>query len=169
MNILYKISISIFIIAIIGMAFTLLFFGKDIFEPNINVNELTDEQIVEISTNQSSYGTCWLAKGDASGVRNKEYRSVDYDETFFSAKKINGIKTVSSTMANDCTVNLEIDSSISKGNARIVVIIDDKIVEEFEAGENKSLEYTVDGEHFIYVKILCEDAEIEIKTTREFK
>lgn len=164
--------IAVIGIVIVGAFVALEYYGDYDFFNNgaVDVNELTDEQIVEMSSKYKAYFTKWVCQGKGSGVNEVDYiDDTDCREVFFSAKFIKGINTVSSTRAEDCTVNLQIDSSISKGNARVVVIMDDEIIEEFNAGENKNFSYTVEGEHFIYVKILCEDAAIEIKTVREFK
>ena len=51
----------------------------------------------------------------------------------------------------------------------MVIICDDEILEYVEFGQDKVLTYTVSGEHIYSVKILCENAELEIDGTREIQ
>lgn len=164
-------ALAIALVAIIAAGIILIwgYYGDDPLKPDLNMSELTTEQIVEIASSQSSYFTSWTCKGEGSGMENEKYAEADYNATFFSAKKINGIKTVSATLAKDCNLNIIIDSELSKGDARIVIVMDDTIIEDFAAGEERNFEYIVEGEHEFYVKILCQDAEIEIRTIRELK
>ena len=105
-----------------------------------------------------------LAKNELA----KQY-GIKTAETVYSAKKVTGIKNVSASLAKDCTLVLNIDTTLESGNAEVVVIMDDEIVDRFNAGEQKTFEYSVSGEHKFYVRILCEEAKISITTTREFK
>ena len=52
---------------------------------------------------------------------------------------------------------------------KIVVIMDERIVEYVDVNSKCKLTYTVAGEHLIYVKILGEKAQMEINVTRELK
>ena len=113
--------------------------------------------------------TSFKRSGSRSGISSQYFDDEDGDKTEYSAKKVTGIKNVSATFTKDCTLVFNIDSTLESGNAEVVVIMDDKIVERFNAGEQKTLEYNVSGEHKFYIRILCEEAKISITTTREFE
>ena len=90
----------------------------------------------------------------------------DSDRVKFSCEKITGIKTVSVTKVEDQTLELKISSGLSDGMAKIAVIRDDLILEYIDFGEEIILSYNVAGEHTYRVKILCEDAKLEITVER---
>ena len=79
------------------------------------------------------------------------------------------IKTVSATLVKDSIIKLKIDSTLVSGDAEVVIIANGEILERFDAGSKKSFEFSVTGESVFYVRILCENANIEITTEREFK
>lgn len=133
---------------------------------NFEIETLTNDQIVNISGDCRAVLTKWGASGDNSGIVHSEYIKADSDKTKFSAKEITGIKTISATLAKDCTFTISIDSKVGNGKAQIVVIQDDKIIERLDATTSTTLEYIVVGEHQFYIKILCEEAQIEINTQR---
>ena len=159
---------TIFISAIIS-SFTGGEKKDNVPRPNLDnfiIEELTEEQIIKISDFNNSLLSSWKSSGKSSGIRNIKYEKQDHDKTTFTAKKTVGIKTVSATLATDCKLYINIACEVSSGNAKIVILMDDTILECFNFGEKSSLEYDVNGKHEFYVKILCEDAEIEITVER---
>ena len=170
-----KIGFIVCGVAILLIIVSSFFYGEKIEEPeldvhNFEISELSDEQIVYISSKFTAFMSSWKSNGQKSGISDYRYKEEeDHDITEYSSEKISGIKTVSATFVKDGTVSLEIESSSHTGNAVIVVVMDKQIVEQFDAGGTKSLVYTVEGEHEIFVKILCKEAQINIKTTRSFR
>jgi hypothetical protein len=63
------------------------------------------------------------------------------------------------------TVTFNIDAEITSGVAEIVVIKDDEIVDRAPLGD-MVLTYEVSEESVFYVKLLCEDAKIDIRIMR---
>lgn len=143
--------------------------SSDLDLKNFKIVELTDAKIVSTDGDCTAVMTSFKRSGDRSGINSSYFMDEDGEKTEYSAKKITGIKTVSATLAKDCTLVLNIGTILDSGNAEVVVIMDDTIVDRFTAGEQKTLEYDVNGEHTFYVRILCEEAKISITTTREFK
>ena len=91
----------------------------------------------------------------------------DTDKIEFKCKKITGIKRVSATKVSDCTLTINVSSKLLSGNAKIVVVCDDEILDYIEFGQEKTLTYDVIGEHIYSVKMLAEEAELEISVERE--
>ena len=157
-------AVGIIIILLVGLLNPGGYNNSGVDASNFKISELTSEQIVNTEGECKAFMTSFKRSGSRSGFDDEVG-----DKTVYSSKKVTGIKNVSTTLAKDCTLVLNIDTTLQSGNAEVVVIMDDKIVERFNAGEQKAFEYSVSGEHKFYVRILCEEAKISITTTREFK
>lgn len=137
---------------------------------SFKIEGVTDEQICDIYFDSRGTFNTVRTNGDSTGVKgNKTVKEYDRDETFYSGKKMVGIITPSATLARDCTLVITVDSKLNSGNMRIVVVMDGEIVEYVEPNVQKTLSYTVSGEHTFYVKVLCENADMEISVTRSMK
>ena len=159
---------------IIFLLTILIFVGIRIFSlynsgNDFLISELTDEDIAVGDDRVQAFMSSFKTSGTRSGITSMKYDDEDRDKTTYSAEKTSGIKTVSATLAVDCTLVLNIESAIEAGNAEIAVIMDGEIIERFAADTQKRLEYNVVDEHEFYVRILCESAKISITTTREFR
>lgn len=162
-------AVAILLILVIGLFNPDTSDNTDLNLKSFKISELTDETIVSVDSDFKAFMTRTGRSGSRSGIDSLYFMDVDGDKTEYSAKKITGVNTVSATLAKDCTLVLNIDTTLEAGNAEVVVIMDDKIVNRFNAGDKKVLEYKVNGEHMFYVRILCEKAKISITTTRGFK
>lgn len=162
-------AIGIIIVLLVGLLNPGGYNNSGVDASDFKISELTSEQIVNTEGECKAFMTSFKRSGSRSGISSQYFDDEDGDKTVYSAKKVTGIKNVSATLAKDCTLVLNIDTTLESGNAEVVVIMDDKIVERFNAGEQKTFEYSVSGEHKFYIRILCEEAKISITTTREFK
>lgn len=133
---------------------------------NFSIDTLTDEQIAT-ETKARVYKSSTNYKNN-SGSGASSIAKLDADRIQFSCKSITGIKKVSLTKAQDCTLRLNISSELKSGKAKIVILCDDQILDYVEFNETKELTYTVTEEHIFTVKILCEDAELSIEVVRSF-
>ena len=134
---------------------------------SFEINELSTAEIVDVSDDYRAVLTSWSEYGKKSGVQQSKYTKADHDRIKFSAKKITGIKTVSATLARDCKLVINIESQLKNGKAQIVVVQDDTVIEYLDASTQSTLEYNVVGQHCFYVKIICEEAQIEVDTYRQ--
>ncbi|MBR3876400.1 MAG: hypothetical protein IKJ25_06485 [Clostridia bacterium] len=135
---------------------------------SFSINNLTSEDIVEKEVSSIFAVSRKYDSNTKTGVDGAS-KYEDTDHINFKCKRITGINRISATKVKDCTLTLNISSTLSSGNAKIVVICDNEILEYVEFGQDKALTYTVSGEHIYSVKILCEEAELEIDVTREIK
>lgn len=133
---------------------------------NFAIDNLSLEDIIYKEFSSTFASSRKYESGTKTGVDGAS-KYEDSDRIEFRCKKMTGIKRVSVTKVSDCTLTISISSKLSSGNARIVVICDDEILEYVEFGQKKTLTYDVTGEHIYFVKILAEEAELEIAVERE--
>ena len=140
--------------------------GSDIDLKNFSVDSLTDEQIASTPGRYSAFSSSQRSSGGYSGVRDSRYSDYDRDRCSYSAKKITGIMTVSATKVKNSTLNLTIESNLKAGEMKIVVVRDNEILEYVDVSQTCELSYESDGEHFYYVKIICNKAQASISVSR---
>ena len=138
-------------------------FGIDL--KNFSISELTDQQIISVSARSSSYMGGGSKTGESTGVEGFHYSDVDKDSVRRFAKKIVGLTTLMTAKVVSGTVTFNIDAELASGVAEIVVIKDNEIVDRAPLGD-MVLTYEVSEESVFYVKLLCEDAKIDIRITR---
>ncbi len=134
---------------------------------DFSIDSLSDEEIIHKQNATTFASSIKYNKGEKTGVVGAS-KYEDSDKVEFSCKKINGIKRISATkVAEGSTLTLRISSTLKSGNAKIVIISKEQIVEYIEFGEDVTLTYEADSECIFYVKILAEDAELKITVERE--
>ena len=133
---------------------------------DFSIDRLSSE---DISNNE--YASVFaVSRKYESGTRtgaNGASKYEDTDRIDFKCKKMTGIMRVSATKSSNCTLTINVSSKLLSGKAKIVVICDDEILEYVDFGQEKTLTYDVIGEHIYSVKILAEEAELEIIVERE--
>ena len=143
----------------------LLFEKSDINLDNFSIKSLTDEEIIKESKYRAFKASVDYFNGTETGAEGAA-KDEDSDMVDFNCERITGIKRVSVAKVANCKLTLNISSDLINGQAKIVVIRDDEILEYLELGENYTFTYEVTGEHIYIVKILCEEANLHIKVTR---
>lgn len=128
---------------------------------------VTDDDVVE-KTIATLYGSSSKRSGKDSGAHLMGYQDVDRDRCTLSAEKAKGFYVASASKVVDAKLVLNISSEIHAGKGKIAIIQDDKILEYIDFGTSVTREYDVVGESLILVKIVCEDAKIDLTVTREF-
>lgn len=135
----------------------------------MTVDGLTEEEIICHYDCYKGFLIQIKKQGSSTGVTDGDLSEADRDTYILSADEITGTKTISATLVKDATLSLSVDSKLLSGKLKIVVIMDERIVEYVDVNSKCKLTYTVAGEHLIYVKILGEKAQMEINVTRELK
>ena len=132
---------------------------------DFSIDKLSTEDIIhkEIST---VVGSSINYESDTRTGFDGASKYEDSDRVEFKCDKITGIKRISATKVSDCTLTISISSKLSSGKAKIVVICDNEILEYVDVGQDLSFTYKITGEHFYSVKVLCEDAALEIAVNR---
>ena len=135
---------------------------------NFSIDNLSAENIINDEFSSTFASSRKYQSGTETGVDGAS-KYVDSDRIEFKCEKTTGINRVSATKVKDGTLTLNISSKLSAGNAKIVIICDDEILEYVDFGQDKMLTYDVKGEHVYSVKILAEEAKLEIVIEREIK
>ncbi|MBE6536349.1 MAG: hypothetical protein E7673_00195 [Ruminococcaceae bacterium] len=170
-----KIGIIVCAIGIISIIVSSLFYGnkKDIPEldfENFSLENVTEEEKLKIPSSYRGSSLHISSSGGRSGISSTYYNDCDRDNMNFSCKKMTGITTVNATKAKDCIVEWVIKFDVSEGNAKIIIVMDEKeIIKEFDPGEDIFFSYEVTDKHNFYVKVLCEKARVEIDVERTIK
>lgn len=133
---------------------------------DFSINSLSADDIVNEEFSSTFALTRKYESGTKTGVDGAS-KYEDSDKSELRCKKITGIKRVSATKASDCTLIISISSKLISGDAKIVIICDDEILDYIEFGQTKTFTYNVVGEHIYSVKILAEEAELEVSVERE--
>jgi len=133
---------------------------------NFAIEDLTDEQIINISANSSKYMSGVSRSGESTGVEGRRYSEADRDNVRYHAGKAVGIDTLITGKISSGKVTFDIDVELTSGAAQIVVIKDGEIVERM-AAQDTTITYEVSEESTYIVKLLLEDAKIEINATRK--
>lgn len=133
---------------------------------NFAIEDLTDEQIINISAHSSKYMSGVSRSGESTGVEGRCYSEADRDNVRYHAGKAVGIDTLITGKISSGTVTFDIDVELTSGAAQIVVIKDGEIVERM-AVQDTTITYEVSEESTYIIKLLLEDAKIEINATRK--
>lgn len=133
---------------------------------DFSINSLSTEDIINNETSSVIASSRRYESNTRTGVDGAS-KYEDSDLVGFKCKKITGIKRISATKVSDCTLILNISSTLLSGTAQIVIICDDEILDYVEFGQTEMFTYDVVGEHIYSVKILAEEAELEIAVERE--
>lgn len=134
---------------------------------NFSIDSLTEEQMLKITTFGSTTFLRERSSGNRSGISGSDYKEKDYDNTYFRVKKATGIEIINATKATDSTVNLKIDFTVSSGNAKLIIVMDESVIlEEFEPNQPIDFTYESVGTHTFVVKLLSEKAKVEIEVNR---
>ncbi len=128
---------------------------------------VTDEDVVEKEL-ANLYKSHEEYSGEDSGAHLMGYHNVDRDRCQLTSEKVKGFYVASASKVVDAKLVLNISSEIHAGKGKIAIIQDDKILEYIDFGATVTREYDVVGESLILVKIVCEDAKIDLTVTREF-
>ena len=133
---------------------------------DFSFDTVTDEDVVE-KTFARLYKSSEKYSGGSSGANLMGYQNVDRDRCKLTSEKVKGLYVASASKVVDAKLVLNISSEIHAGKGKIAIIQDDKILEYVDFGTSVTREYDVVGESLILVKIVCEDAKIDLTVTRE--
>ena len=136
---------------------------------DFSFDTVTDEDVVEKNFSSIYKSHIEHTSSGSSGAHLMGYeKSADSNRVRMVAESVKGFKVFSASKVVDAKLVLNISSEIHAGKGKIAIIQDDKILEYIDFGTTVTREYDVVGESLILVKIVCEDAKIDLTVTREF-
>lgn len=120
---------------------------------NYSLETITDEMIIK-GTSSSSVGMISSKKTNDGDTTIKE-----------KVKRFNGVRTLY-TLEKNTSYVLALDASVTKGNARIIIVSDTEILADFLVnGEDQliPIDTSIAGDSKVYIKIAGEACSYEIE------
>ena len=106
-------------------------------------------------------------EGESSLVED-EYAIFDYDIFRLNWKKMSGVFALQSTKVQEDTLTLTVNTTLTAGNAEIIIFIDDQYYQHIPIGRNQKIVLEDISEKTVVVKLAAESAEIELSINREY-
>ena len=165
----FWISVVILIIGIIFVIFWLLDSTERASSfRSFRIDEMSDSEIINIPADCSGFLGGKNHSGEQSlGFDDWHYKKEDYDKVTTQYQSMSGMTILSATRARNCTVDYTINAELTKGSIRIVVIIDNMIVEDFSSGGEYKRSYCLEGTKNIIIKLLAEEAQFKVTVERK--
>ena len=128
---------------------------------------ITDEDIEAHEYGCVTYMSGWSTTGSkASGVQG-DYEEYDNENSRFTAKKMSGIGTVNAYLGNGADVTYVFESTVSRGNFRIVITDEDgKIIQTVPIDQKATVTISTQADKLYFVKYVGESAEIQVEMWR---
>lgn len=168
-----KIVLPILILGIIVSIFVGFLFMMDesLSYPDNNGasdTSLCTIEIDEILNTVNNFSAQSISESYTGGKTNinGELEYADYDNIAFSCKRINGIATLQATKVMDDRIKIVIDSTVSTGNAEIVILIDNNYYCNVDTGCIESLVLNDISGKTIIVRMATESAEVNVNIQR---
>lgn len=132
---------------------------------NYNLNEITLDDIINLSVTPRQFFTSITFDGDKSLVTGY-YEDVDFDFIKYSVKSLSGTLVLNATKVDEENLTLKVNSKVYSGNCRIIVTMDDEYYDEFELNKSDTMTIRNAKDKDILVIVAGEDTECEILLTR---
>ena len=128
---------------------------------------ITDEDIEAHEYGCVTYMSGWTTSGEnTSGVRGI-HEDDDNDYSRFTAKKMSGIGTVNAYLGNGADVTYVFESTVSRGNFRIVITDEDgKIIQTVPIDQKATVTISTQADKLYFVKYVGESVEIQVEMWR---
>lgn len=145
------------------------------YEEEIDIDEsfilddLTDKDIITKDEYYIADSEKYITNGFDFSDADYEYDAYDRAECYFEAKNFSGIKTISVSCAEQSYIVLTVNPISDSDNVKVVITSETEILTTMNA--NESLIYTVesDGSQQIFVKVMGDEADVEVTVTRTIK
>ena len=136
---------------------------KDFSLETVTDEDALEKNIASIHKSHIEHTSCSTTGANLMGYGN----DVDSNRIRMVAESVRGFKVFSASKVVDSKLVINISSEIYAGKGKIAIIQDDKLLEYVDFGTSVTREYDVVGESLILVKIICEDAKIDLTVERQ--
>lgn len=139
-------------------------------DESIALNTITTEDITSRAMNSFFYKSTKSTKRRNTLYSDylNTYSEYNYETINLKAEKFNGVSILQATKPKNGTVTLVMDSKITKGNFRAIVMVGGNYYADFELdGESRVVVDNATGKE-ILVKIAGEEACIDVKISRVY-
>lgn len=134
---------------------------------NFSLQHITDEHILDNSTNITTNNYIYHSSGEATGFEN--FSDYDHDNMFASAEKLSGKQIIQATKALTNNVEITAETKVESGNFRLVVVIDKEIYDDFKPNTKDTIIIKNCKGKDILVYIVGENAKFEATIERTLK
>ena len=123
------------------------------------ISESEDDLQIGYCTADESHWICETCYNDF-----KKLFLWEIEEQF--CESINASKTITELQVGQSTIKLKISSRIIYGSGEIIIMEDERVVERLALGKDIERSYEVTQKSLFLVKIICEDAKVDITVKR---
>ncbi len=135
---------------------------------NFALVELTREDILKSDNNYMASFKSIKRTGEHTYVVGTKFREYDRDCINASYGKIHGVTILQATKIFDNTLTLNIQSSLEKGNAEILITVDGEYYCSVPANQNQSIAIQDISGKEIIVKLAGENAKLKVDIVRTY-
>jgi len=132
---------------------------------NFSLQHITDEEILNNSTNVTTNNYIYHSSGEATGFES--FSGYDHQHMFASAEKLSGKQVIQATKALTNNVEITAETKVESGNFRLVVVIDKEIYDDFKINTRDTIKIKNCKGKEILVYIVGENAEFEVTVERD--
>lgn len=168
---LITIPTVIFLALVIGLGIFFLS-SSDFVDTNGPENfalvELTREDILKSDKNYRASMESIKRSGARTYVVGTKFRKYDRDHINASYGKIHGVTILQATKIFGNTLTLNINSSVEKGNAELIITVDGEYYCSITVNQNQSITLQNMSGKEVIVKLAGEDAKVKIDIVRAY-
>ena len=144
----------------------------EVEDPNGDaITSVANIQLDDILRIKKSY-TSFISSASYEGTHTKVSRDLeeyDRDVCRYQSKKLSGILTLQATQIEQNRLTLHIDSSLTKGNLEVFVVVDGELYERLPANVPQSITVENASGKLVVVKLAAEAAACSVSVDREFE
>ena len=135
---------------------------------NFALVELTREEIMSSDKKYRASMESIKSSGARTYVVGTKFREYDCDCITASFGKIHGFTVIQATKIFDNTLTLNINSSVEKGNAEIIITVEGEYYCSVPVNQNQSITLQDISGKEIIVKLAGEDAKVKVNIVRSY-
>lgn len=168
-TIIICISAGVFLLGIVATVVLSFSFTSGIPDTNgeqdTRLASLTMGDLLSDTDSFSAFGSRYSFSGSKSNV-DENLQKVDRDVCEYQFRKISGIKTLQATKVDSDTLTIEIDSTLSAGNAEIVILIDGEYYTHVVLNQIDAIVIHQVSNKLVKVQMGAESAELSVTVSR---
>ena len=163
------ISVGVFLLGIVATVVLPFSFTSGIPDTNgeqdTSLASLTMGDLLSDTDSFSAFGSRYSFSGGKSNV-SENLQKVDRDVCEYHFREISGIKTLQATKVDSDTLTIEIDSTLSAGNAEIVILIDGEYYTHVALNKKDTIVINQVSNKLVKVQMGAESAELSVAVSR---
>ncbi len=135
---------------------------------NFALTEITREDILSLNSNYSASMVTQKSSGYHTNIVGRKLRDSDRDHISKSFGRINGVIILQATKISGDTLTLTVKSTVTSGNAEIVILIDGEYYCSVDVNQARSVTLKDVSNKEVVVKLAGENAKISVEVNRAY-